>query len=210
MHIVLTDLLTCPRCGPEFGLVVLADQVVDRDVQSGSLGCANCRALYTVQDGVADLRNTGGDGLAGVAASPHDEERAFRTAALLGVTEANHALAVLEPVGTLAPAISAILPRVHVISITAGPTPAPATGEWFSQISSGPRLPLRTGGLRAVAAIDVDVSGMASELARVLLPGGRVVIHPAPGGFAERMREVGLVVHLEQDGIVVAASSQRR
>ena len=39
MHILLTDALTCPRCGPDFGLIVLAEGVEDRRVP-----CENNRA----------------------------------------------------------------------------------------------------------------------------------------------------------------------
>ena len=56
MHLLLTDRLTCPRCGPEFGLILLADKLVDRVVHSGVLGCPNCRDAFQVEDGFADLR----------------------------------------------------------------------------------------------------------------------------------------------------------
>ena len=56
MHILLTDRLACPRCGPEFGLVLLAHEVRDRRVLEGDLGCPNCREAYPVREGFADLR----------------------------------------------------------------------------------------------------------------------------------------------------------
>ena len=56
MHLLLTDRLTCPRCGPEFGLVLLADRLEDRRVLEGALGCPNCRDRYPVRDGFGDLR----------------------------------------------------------------------------------------------------------------------------------------------------------
>lgn len=51
MHILLTDILTCPRCGPEFGLILLADELRDRRVHEGTLGCANCRGRWPVRRG---------------------------------------------------------------------------------------------------------------------------------------------------------------
>ncbi len=30
MHLLLTDRLTCPRCGPDHGLILLAREIVDR------------------------------------------------------------------------------------------------------------------------------------------------------------------------------------
>lgn len=56
MHILLTDILTCPRCGPEFGLVLLADRVEDRRVLEGRLGCPNCREQYPIVAGAVDAR----------------------------------------------------------------------------------------------------------------------------------------------------------
>lgn len=53
---MLTDRLTCPRCGPTFGLILLAERMVDRRVRDGTLGCPNCRDAFPVVDGFADLR----------------------------------------------------------------------------------------------------------------------------------------------------------
>jgi uncharacterized protein YbaR (Trm112 family) len=60
MHIVLTDVLTCPRCGPEFGLILLAHHVEARRVSSGALGCSNCREKYPIVEGA--VRFDGGAG----------------------------------------------------------------------------------------------------------------------------------------------------
>jgi uncharacterized protein YbaR (Trm112 family) len=89
MHLSLTDILTCPRCGPEFTLVLLADRVEDRRVLDGSLGCANCRERYPVHDGFADLRPPPAGPLpdAGAGPRPGPQDEAYRLAALMGVTQ---------------------------------------------------------------------------------------------------------------------------
>ena len=56
MNVTLTDHLVCPRCGPPFGLILLAHRVRDRRVQRGEFGCANCRDRFPVEDGFGDLR----------------------------------------------------------------------------------------------------------------------------------------------------------
>lgn len=56
MNVVLTDHLVCPRCGPPFGLVLLAHEVRDRRIKRGDFGCANCRDRFPVEDGFGDLR----------------------------------------------------------------------------------------------------------------------------------------------------------
>jgi uncharacterized protein YbaR (Trm112 family) len=55
MHILLTDILTCPRCGPAFGLILLADRAEERRVMEGVLGCSNCREKYPIRDGIVDF-----------------------------------------------------------------------------------------------------------------------------------------------------------
>lgn len=76
MQLLLTDRLTCPRCGPTFGLILLADRMSDRRVRDGRLGCPNCRDSFPIVDGFADLRAPPrgelGPGLAGEAPGPGD------------------------------------------------------------------------------------------------------------------------------------------
>lgn len=64
MHIAVTDLLTCPACGPAAGLVLLADEIADRRVVTGTLGCALCRTKYAIRRGVARLDAPAGAGAA--------------------------------------------------------------------------------------------------------------------------------------------------
>lgn len=56
MNVLLTDHMVCPRCGPPFGLVLVAREVADRRVRRGEFGCANCRDSFPVEDGFADMR----------------------------------------------------------------------------------------------------------------------------------------------------------
>ena len=56
MNVALTDHLVCPRCGPPFGLVLLARDVRDRRVREGEFGCPNCRDRFPVEGGFGDLR----------------------------------------------------------------------------------------------------------------------------------------------------------
>src|SRR5690349_20672112 len=82
MHILLTDVLCCPRCGPAFGLILLADRIEDRRVLQGRLGCANFREQYPISKGVVDL-SAGAAGRSTPAEAGIDA--AVRIAALLGV-----------------------------------------------------------------------------------------------------------------------------
>src|SRR5687768_18278693 len=96
MHITLTDRLTCPRCGPGAGLIVLMDVVADRRVVSGSLGCPVCRERYPIAGRVADLRaarveaaaeGSGNDRARAGARARAEDDGAVRVAGLLGLND---------------------------------------------------------------------------------------------------------------------------
>lgn len=135
MHLLLVDHLTCPRCGPEFGLILMADGVSDRRVQSGSLGCFNCRERYPVANGQAHLLPPGevqgeegsGDGLAGpegargdgaTAGEPReagDAEAAFRVAALLGIRKGPGHVLVAGEAARHARAVARLVEELEVV-----------------------------------------------------------------------------------------------
>src|SRR4051794_6449637 len=127
MHILLTDLLTCPRCGPEFGLVLLAERVEERRVREGRLGCPNCREQYPVRAGVADLRLPGAPDAdaAAVSSSAADADEAVRLAALLGLAEASGTVLLAGDAAAQAGAMAALLGQVEVVAWLAAPPDAP-------------------------------------------------------------------------------------
>lgn len=211
MHILLTDLLTCPRCGPDFGLIVLSDRLVERHVLEGSLGCANCRSMYPIHEGVADLFSPGQAGLEAGAVMTPDLDRPVRLAALLGVTRPNANVLVLDPSGVVAAAVSPLVPEVHLIGGSIG-SPAvedqPAPG-FVSRVRLGGGLPFRSGSMAGVAAVGVDVRKALGEVRRVLRPDGRLVVEGASDDLGEVLGAEGFEVHLEQDGVVVASPPGR-
>src|SRR5512133_2993550 len=93
MHILLTDLSTCPRCGPEYGLILLVEDIEDRRVVRGSLGCPNCRERYAITDGVGDFRL--GEEVA--LGAPVAAEAVVRLVALAGVTSPPGHLLLVGP-----------------------------------------------------------------------------------------------------------------
>jgi hypothetical protein len=68
-------------------------------------------------------------------------------------------------------------------------------------------LPLRSRSVRGVAVAVPDPEAYLAEAVRVLLPGGRIVIEPAPAETGDRLRAMSLNVLLEQDGVVVASAT---
>jgi uncharacterized protein YbaR (Trm112 family) len=201
MHILLTDIVTCPRCGPEFGLILLAERVEERRVLQGRLGCSNCREMYPVEGGVLDLRVVEG---AESDAAALDEDAAVRMAALLGLAGAGGTVLVAGPGAELAPGIASLVPGLEVVALTHRPFRG-AEAPGVSRVAGGPALPLRGGMLRGVALTGAAAAEVPlHEALRVLAPGTRLLLDPAPAGAAEALGGAGAEVLLEQDGVLVA------
>ena len=207
MHILLTDILSCPRCGPEFGLVLLADRVEERRVFEGRLGCPNCREQYPVRGGVLDARvatdRVADAGASSNPAAADDPGAAVRLAALLGLADARGTVLVAGPGAALAAEVAALVPELEVVALAA----APAEGEerpGVSRVAAGAGLPFRSRTLQGVALTGGADPALLAEGVRVLQPGARLVVEGAPAGAAELLSGLGAQVMLEQEGTVVA------
>jgi uncharacterized protein YbaR (Trm112 family) len=208
VHILLTDRLACPRCGPQFGLVLLADRIEARRVLEGRLGCSNCREQYLIAGGAADLRTgpTAADAPADLGDAP---EAAVRIAALLGLAGAAGHVLIAGPGAELAPVVAALVPELEVLAVTSRlPAGGPLAEEMpgVSRLSAGAMLPLQGGTMRGVALTGGTSAPALAEALRVLVPGSRLVVDPAPPGTGDALRGAGAEVLLDQDGVVVAAA----
>lgn len=199
MHILLTDVLACPRCGPPFGLLLVPDDVHMRRVRAGILACANCRERFTIAAGIADLRT--GMTQPPVSAS-HENPDAFRLAALMGVTEGPALVLVVGPGAAEAPRIAAVVQDVEVIA--AGGPDDVATGAGVSALLVDERLPVMSGKLRAVALTGPAADHWLEEGARAVAPAGRLVLEPAPDNAESRLGARGLRVLAREGATVVA------
>jgi hypothetical protein len=204
VHLLLVDKLSCPRCGPPFGLVLLADSVVERRVLSGSLGCPNCRDRFPVVGGFGDLRAPPRRELpaSGPPEAPAPEET-LRLAALLAVSEGPAHVALIGPVAAHARALSAMIAEMEVAAVTPALRGAQES-VGVSRMVTAPGLAFRSGSLRAVALSGDGGEALLEEAARVVVPSGRVVLFGAPRTAAERAPGVGLHVLLAQGDVVVA------
>jgi uncharacterized protein YbaR (Trm112 family) len=205
MHILLTDQLVCPRCGPAFGLILLADQMEDRRVLEGRLGCANCREEYAVLNGMADLRFPAGAPLTAVAPAASDSDDATRLAALLGVAEGVSPVLIAGPAAAHAPVIASLVDHLEVVAVDPNLAAQPEQ-PGVSRFASRAVLPFRSRSMRAVALTGESTS-LLDEAVRVLSPAGRLVVEAADSAVVEQVRSAGLTVLLEQDGVVVASTA---
>lgn len=204
MHLLLTDRLCCPRCGPEFGLILLAERVEDRRVFEGRLGCANCREAFPVSAGFGDLRPSPREPL-GEPPPPPDppsEEADVRVAALLGVTEGPGHLALLGRAAAHAAGLADMLEDVELVGVGPLLRGAPER-DGVSRLLAESRLPFYSRSLRAVA-LEGSTRGLLGEAARVTAPGGRVVVLDADPSAREALEAEGMTVVLDGEGVLVA------
>ena len=210
MHLLLTDRLACPRCGPGFGLILLADRLVERRVHDGTLGCPNCRDSFPVGDGFADLRAPPRgelpEGLAGKdpgleAAGDDDHER---ITALLGIPRGPGTVALVG-----SPARHARYLVEHVKDLDAVVVDAD-TASWaehpaISRVVSWPGLPFFSGMMRGVVVDGRLGKAVLFEAARVTAPKCRAVVVEADDNAVQVLEEADLSVLASEAGTVVAA-----
>jgi uncharacterized protein YbaR (Trm112 family) len=209
VHLLLTDRLTCPRCGPEFGLILLAHRLEDRVVHEGVLGCPNCRDGFPVTRGLGDLRapprGDVGPGFAGDPGSIEGDDVA-RLLAQLGVLGGPGTIALVGEPARAAAGVAAALPEIQVAAIDADLIRWPET-ERVSRLVAAPGLPFYASILRAVALDGRLGPEWLAEAARVVAPRGRVVVVRAGEGVVERLASMGLREVASDGETVVAARS---
>lgn len=202
MYLPLTDLLACPVCGPDAGLILYATELRDRRVLEGALGCPQCRRQWPVRGGFADLRaaSTGEDDAAGAA----DREEAIRIAALLGITQGPGYLLIVGPAARHAPAVADLLEHVEVVGVDPS-LERHDERAGVSRIAAGHALPFIDGRVRGVWLSGPAATQSMEDGVRVLAQRGRIVLEPAPPGARERLASLGVELVAEQDATVLGA-----
>ena len=204
MHILLTDRLTCPRCGPDFGLILLSDRMTKRRVLEGSLGCPNCRDRFPIRAGFGDIRPPPRGELADSSSlEPHSPPSPVEIAALLGVTEGPGQLALLNQMAGHAEALAGLVPGVEVVAIAPELQGARET-DGVSRLMTGSRLPFRTQALRGVALFGTEEPERAVEIARVVARFGRIVVWGDRERWGKALEMEGLEVLVSEEQAVVA------
>ncbi len=204
MNVLLTDVLSCPRCGPEFGLVLLADRVEGRRVLEGRLGCPNCRERYEVRGGFGDLRPPRPDRSPEEVAERGEGDAAFRLAALMGVSEGPGFVLVAGPSARYAPGVASVVPELEVVGVDGSLAGWPEERGVSRMVVEG-CLPFHDGSMRGVALTGGAAEEWLEEGARVLRADGRLILDPAPAGAESRLDVAGLGSLVSEAGTVVAS-----
>jgi hypothetical protein len=212
MHILVTDRLVCSRCGPAFGLVLVADRVESRRVLAGYLGCPNCRERYPIVAGFADLRPTHQRERDPDSAppeteplAPDDPEEALRLGALLGVHEGRGFVLLVGPAAGHAGRLARMMPEIEVVA--AHPDLRRASEEGgVTRIGVADRLPLANAALRGAVLQGEAVRDLASEALRALMPGGRLVLLGPVDEAPEALARGNAKILMRADRALVAAA----
>jgi len=178
VHIELTELLCCPRCGPPHGLIALVDRMEERRILDGRLDCPMCEARHAILEGVVYLDPDLDRAVQGTADLPTDA--ATIAAALLGPPDGPETLLLAGAAAALGPEIADLRPEAAVV--TWGPLPARRHGRVHPVVpadGAAPRLrPRRLDG----AVLAGAAGAWLTALGPALVPSAHVVVlDPEPG-----------------------------
>jgi len=198
----LTDLLTCPACGPAHGLVLLVQEVDDRRVKTGWLGCPNCRHDYPVSGGVADLR-LDPDSSPPARPAVEDDELALKVLALSGMSGERGFLLVGGRMAHAATAVAELAHELEVVALTTVPDGS-VERHGVSRVLADVHFPLVEYRLRCVAIAPGGNPEEVAAAARRVAAGGRLVLFDASDVDIEEARRSGLTILASAGGTAVA------
>jgi len=167
MFIELTDHLRCPADHAESYLVLLPDEMRERSVRTGRLGCPVCGRTYALADGVLDL---GGGSEEPPAATLLGADA---LTALIGLSGPGGWLVL---VGRPAAEWRGVAERNRGVGLVAVNPPAAVLDEPGISVLRAAALPLKSRSMRGVV-LGAPYGGdpiWVGEATRVVLPGLRV------------------------------------
>jgi hypothetical protein len=167
MFIELTDHLRCPAEHAESYLVLLPEEMHERSVRAGRLGCPVCDRTYSLTDGVLDLG--GGD-------TTVPESTLLTAEALTALVGLSGPGGYMVLVGRPAAAWREVAERNRGVGLVAVNPPADVTDEPGISVLRSAVLPLKSRSMRGVV-LGNPFGGnprWVSDAARVVLPGLRV------------------------------------
>ena len=204
MHLLVTDRLSCARCGPEFGLIIAVHEMRERRVLEGTLSCSNCREGYPIAGGFADLRPVPrGATVDHGPSAPADADSAGRLAALLGVERGPGLLVLLGSSACHAHPLSLIVEGIEVAAIHP-PLRVAREQEGVSRIAISDRLPFLTGSIRGLVLEGGMGVALLPEAARVLGRGSRLVVLGPPANVAPALEARGFHPLMQSDEALVS------
>ena len=179
MHIELTELLCCPRCGPPHGLIAFVDRMADRRILDGRLDCPICETRHAVREGIVYLEAEDDASTDPSGATPPGPDAAETAAALLGPPENAEILLLAGGATRIGPELADLRPDAAVVAW--GPPPVSRHERVFPVVPGWERRPrLRPGRLDG-AVLTRDDEEWLTDFGQALATGARlVVLDPNP------------------------------
>jgi hypothetical protein len=197
MFLELVDSLRCVRPHEDSWLVARADELIDRHIVRGELGCPVCEARYAVRGGVADFavevsRATDSAPRAPRADATADAESnqalALRAAALLGLTEPGGLVVLTGEWSACADDLLEMVDGVQLLALD--PAPALQSGGALSLALIPDVLPLAAESARGIALDAAHATpSLLAGAARALAPSGRLIA-PSSALVPDSLREL--------------------
>lgn len=227
MLLDLSEIFVCPRCRPTQGLIVLVEEIRDRRVLRGDLGCPACEARYPVQGGTLRFDASGeeadrdADPAARAGSTPEPgrsqlfrgasrREAGVRLAALLGLPEAEGPFLLSSALAGLAGPLAAAAEGEEVLALEGGgaegggPRESAATGRVTRIVGAAPAdLPVFAGRLGGAAILEGS-GETAREAVRTLREGGRLVVVEPVDRVRDAVGELPVEVAAEDPRALVA------
>lgn len=189
MRIDLAERLRCPSPHQPTPLVIVAAEVVERDLVRGTAGCPVCHAEVRIARGdlwfgdAAEAATASADiapGAPTTIAEPHDVAGLERLMALLGLSEAGGAVLLTGDYARLALQLAATLDFSVVIVVDRGEGPGPGAGLErgfaLAAVRGSPgAVPFSDGTFRAAALGAGLGPALVRDALRCIVPGGRVM-----------------------------------
>lgn len=184
MFLELVDSLRCVRPHEDSWLVARADEMEERHIVRGELGCPICAARYPVREGVVDFTA----GASHPRAVPAEQGLALRAAALLGLTEPGGMVVLAGEWSACAEELLSLTDDVQLLALdfAAGLE----SGGALSLARIGDVMPLAAGCARGIALdLEHSTGSQLSGAALALAPGGRL-IGPASAPVPPMLQEL--------------------
>lgn len=174
MRLELTEVLVCPDCGPDHGLIAFIDQMDGRRITTGRLDCPICEQRHPIRDGVvylygAELADEGNP-----AGAPADPGLAELSAALLGAPTGPEILLVGPGLSSVAISLADMRPLASILAY-ADPSFEPHERVHWIVSATDALLPMRSARLHGAVVAGAGFIDPV-EAARVLVTGCRLVI----------------------------------
>jgi hypothetical protein len=182
LFIELSEFLRCPEPHDETFCVVVPDEMGNRLITRGLVGCPVCRREYAIADGIVHFEPAP-EGPAN--REPADLPDTDVVQAVLGLTNPGGFVVLVGSAAQLAGPLAVRMAGVHFVGVNApaAVTPSPA----LSLLVHSTRIPLRSSMARGVVlGAESAREPWITEGARVLLQGLRLVApgeHLAPSGL---------------------------